>query len=99
MRKIFISFIFVLFAVVLSSCGGDELSCSDGDSCPATGGTWEACCTSTDCYYKAGSKKINCDGTDCQAAATELSEYCYGTGCTEDKLLDVVEEIQAEFAE
>jgi hypothetical protein len=99
MKKIFISFIFVLFAVVLSSCGGDEYSCSDKEECPNTGGTYEACCTPSDCYYKAGSRKFSCDGTECTAAAMELSEYCYGEGCTEEKLLDVVEELQEELAE
>jgi len=99
MRKIFISFIFVLFVVVISSCGGDEYSCSTGGDCPNTGGTWEACCTSTDCYYKIGSKKINCDGTTCDSAAQELQIYCYASGATEDNFLSIIDELQEEIAE
>ncbi len=99
MKKIFISLLFVLSAVVISSCGGEEYSCSTGGICTSTGDSWEACCTSDDCYYKTGSKKFNCDGTDCDAAATELSEYCFGSACTDETLLNVVEELQEELAE
>lgn len=100
MKKVFISFVFVLFAAVLSSCGGDDYTCSEEkEDCPNTGGTWEVCCTTSDCYYKAGSKKFKCDGTNCMDAATALNEYCYGEGCTEEKLLEAAAKIQEEIAE
>lgn len=100
MKKIFVSFIFVLFAVVISSCGGAEYTCSEDDEeCPNTGGTWDVCCTSSDCYYKAGSKKFKCDGIECTSAAMALNEYCYGEGCTEEKLLEAAAKIQAQIAE
>ena len=89
MKMIFISLIFVLFTIVISSCGGDDsgvLSCSDEEECPNINGTYEFCCTSTfsDCYYKAGSKKFECDGDGCSEAAQELYDYCNAEGSIED---------------
>lgn len=101
MKNVILSVVFVIFAIVISSCGGDEYTCSqDDEECPNTGGTWELCCSpSADCYYKAGSRKFKCDSFDCTAAAQSLNEYCYSEGATEEKLLETAKKIQKEISE
>jgi len=89
MRNVIFTVVFVLFAVIFVSCGGDELgasNCSDEEPCPNIDGTYIFCCNSTlsDCYYEAGSEKFGCDGESCSEAAQKLYDYCNAEGSIEE---------------